>query len=212
MVSANDPAGVNRKGRDGSAPPGQCKTAEEGTRVKVRSIVHVGSDKTAQRAANPGERPNPCTFSNWPATGRQGSVTLKIYGGGSQTITWPLTMQWPGGTAPTLIDNTATFTTDFATDDKLDITAHGLLDGEIVQVTTSAADLPAGLAIDTPYYVVNKTANDFELSLAEGGAAVDITDDGTGTHTLHSGLDQVIVSTTNGGLTLEGAHAEVDMQ
>jgi len=154
---------------------------------------------------------NTFTFSNWPATGKQGSVTLKIYGGGAQTVNWPATMQWPGGTAPTLTDNQATFTTDSATNDKLDVASHGLLNCEIVQVSSSGT-LPAGLSANTPYYVVNATVNDLELSTSESGSAVDITDNGTGPHTLHSGLDQVIVSTTNGGLTLEGAHAEVDMQ
>ncbi len=76
-----------------------------------------------------------------------------------------------------------TFTTDFATDDKLDITSHGFANDDRIMVTSSAQDLSAGLDSATVYYVINQTANDFELSLTSGGSAVDITDNGTGTHT-----------------------------
>ncbi len=76
-----------------------------------------------------------------------------------------------------------TFTTDFGTDDKLDITSHGFVNDDRIMVTSSSQDLPVGLDSATVYYVVNKTTNDFELSLTSSGAAVDITDNGTGTHT-----------------------------
>lgn len=76
-----------------------------------------------------------------------------------------------------------TFTTDFSTDDKLDITSHGFLNDDRIIVTSSSQDLPTGLDSATVYYVVNKTTNDFELSLTSSGSAVDITDNGTGTHT-----------------------------
>ena len=76
-----------------------------------------------------------------------------------------------------------TFTTDFATDDKLDITSHGFSNTDRIMVTSSSQDLPSGLDPATVYYVVNATTNDFELSLTSGGSAVDITDNGTGTHT-----------------------------
>ena len=76
-----------------------------------------------------------------------------------------------------------TFITDFATDDKLDITSHGFSNDDRIMVTSSSQDLPAGLDSATVYYVINATTNDFELSLTSSGSAVDITDNGTGTHT-----------------------------
>ena len=76
-----------------------------------------------------------------------------------------------------------TFTTDSVTDDKLDITSHGFSNDDRIMVTSSSQDLPAGLDSATVYYVINATANDFELSLTSSGSAVDITDNGTGTHT-----------------------------
>lgn len=75
-------------------------------------------------------------------------------------------------------------TTDFATDDKIGLTAHGLTNNDSVHFT-STGTLPAGLNINTQYFVINATANDFEVSLTKGGAAVNITDDGTGTHSVY---------------------------
>jgi hypothetical protein len=79
-----------------------------------------------------------------------------------------------------------TVTADSATDDKLDATGHSLVNTGRVRFTSSAGDLPNPLAPETVYYVVNKTANDFEVSLTSGGAAVDITNNGTGTHAVHA--------------------------
>lgn len=44
------------------------------------------------------------TLSNPPATGKAGSLTLILVqdGTGSRTITWPASVKWPNGTAPTL--------------------------------------------------------------------------------------------------------------
>ena len=42
------------------------------------------------------------TFSNPPASGKAGSFTLILTNGGSQTVNWPASVDWVGGTAPTL--------------------------------------------------------------------------------------------------------------
>ena len=42
------------------------------------------------------------TFTNPPATGTSGSFTLLVTNGGSATLTWPASVDWAGGTAPTL--------------------------------------------------------------------------------------------------------------
>ncbi|MCC6458002.1 MAG: hypothetical protein IT328_23810 [Caldilineaceae bacterium] len=63
------------------------------------------------------------SFSNPPATGKAGSVTLVLHqdGTGNHTITWPDSVTWAGGTAPTLstaagaIDIIQLFTTDGGT-------------------------------------------------------------------------------------------------
>jgi len=42
------------------------------------------------------------TFTNPPATGKSGSFTLMVTNGGSATLTWPGTVDWPDGSAPSL--------------------------------------------------------------------------------------------------------------
>lgn len=76
----------------------------------------------------------------------------------------------------------ATFTFTAATTDIITATAHGLVDGTRVTVATTTT-LPAGLAASTNYYVIEATTDTFKLSATPGGAAVDITSTGSGTHT-----------------------------
>ena len=45
---------------------------------------------------------NSFTFSNPPASGKCGSFTLILTNGGSQTVNWPGSVDWAGGSAPTL--------------------------------------------------------------------------------------------------------------
>lgn len=42
------------------------------------------------------------TFSNPKATGNEDIFTLRLTNGGSQTVNWPASVEWVGGTAPTL--------------------------------------------------------------------------------------------------------------
>jgi hypothetical protein len=86
-----------------------------------------------------------------------------------------------------------TITTTFGSD-LVNFTTHPFEIGDAVTFTTSAADLPAPLLIATTYYVSADTfgANSFKLSTTLNGAinstgTVNIADDGTGTHTIHSG-------------------------
>lgn len=72
-----------------------------------------------------------------------------------------------------------------AANDTIDITSHGFSNGDRF-ILSSTTTLPAGLSAETLYYVVEATTNTFKLSLTVGGAAIDITDAGTGTHYLHT--------------------------
>ena len=58
-------------------------------------------------------------------------------------------------------------------------------ENKVVRVSSSGT-LPAGLSADTTYYMVSASDNfnTFKLSLTESGSEIDITDAGTGTHTL----------------------------
>jgi len=77
-----------------------------------------------------------------------------------------------------------TFTADAGTDFCTAV-SHGLSDGDAILVATSASDLPLNLAVQTLYYVRDKTTNTFKLALTAGGSAIDIGDAGTGTHSFY---------------------------
>lgn len=77
----------------------------------------------------------------------------------------------------------AVFTVVAATD-IITSNAHGLSEGDCLQLTT-ATTLPTGLSLLTNYYVINPTTNTFQLSATPHGTTVDITDTGTGAHTFH---------------------------
>jgi len=85
-------------------------------------------------------------------------------------------------------NNNAAQTFTAANTDVCTAVAHGLLTGDQVRLTTSAADLPLNLVIDTDYYVIKLTDDTFKLATsvanAEAGTAVDIGDAGTGVHTI----------------------------
>lgn len=72
-----------------------------------------------------------------------------------------------------------------ASTDRILSAGHGLADGTAVYIKNTGGALPGGLAADTLYYVVASTANTLKLSLTVGGAAVDITSDGTGTQQVY---------------------------
>jgi hypothetical protein len=86
-----------------------------------------------------------------------------------------------------------TFTVD-ATTNIFTSAAHGLEDGDAVETTTDDT-LPGGLALLTNYYVRDATTNTYKLAATEGGAALDITDVGVGTHTWHRRSTQITAST-----------------
>jgi len=81
-----------------------------------------------------------------------------------------------------------TYTTDFATDNKLRDVGHLLVNGDTIQLSSDGA-LPPGSSehghkVRTTYWVINKTDDDFEISVTgPNGVAVTITGDGSGTHT-----------------------------
>ena len=62
-----------------------------------------------------------------------------------------------------------------ASSDKVASSSHGLVNGDSVVFTALTGG--AGLVVGTPYYVVNKGTNDFEVSLTKGGTKVNITSD-----------------------------------
>lgn len=81
-------------------------------------------------------------------------------------------------------------TTDVDTGaDTITLTGHNLGSGARIVFTTSGAlpsplvvtDIATGFGYDHPYFVKNPTANTIQVSLTSGGAAIDLTDVGSGT-------------------------------
>lgn len=78
---------------------------------------------------------------------------------------------------------TQTFTASSSTD-LITKVAHGVKEGQQV-VVSSSGTLPGGLSASTPYFAVDVGANDFGLALRAGGAKIDITSAGSGTHSFY---------------------------
>ena len=68
-------------------------------------------------------------FSNPPATGTAYGFTLKVTPSGTVTLTWPASVDWAGGTAPTTPASGATSVFVFYTQDG-GTTYYGFLAGE----------------------------------------------------------------------------------
>ena len=75
------------------------------------------------------------------------------------------------------------FTADAATD-TITSAAHGWSENESIYAYNEDGALPGGLAPETKYYVKNSTTDTLQLSETYGGAAIDITHAGSGTHYL----------------------------
>lgn len=77
---------------------------------------------------------------------------------------------------------TRSFTVDAGTD-VFTSNGHPFVDGDLVLVS-STTTLPSPLVASTLYEVRDSTTSTFKLSSTAGGAALDITDTGTGTHSV----------------------------
>lgn len=76
--------------------------------------------------------------------------------------------------------------TNVAATDVITSAAHGLKNGDIVQVSNTGGALPTGLSASTNYYVIDATTDTFKLSATYFGASVDMTDTGSGTHSFNA--------------------------
>lgn len=79
---------------------------------------------------------------------------------------------------------------------------HGLADDDKLYLFTTGI-LPAGLTLATIHWVINSKRDQFQLSLTQAGAAISITDSGTGIHSL-----EAVVDITGGTLTWHWQHGK----
>jgi hypothetical protein len=81
-------------------------------------------------------------------------------------------------------EDTALTVTANATTDVLTVTAGHTWVTDATVEFGSTDTLPAPLAVDTLYYVRDATSTTFKVAATRGGAAINLTDTGTGTHTV----------------------------
>ncbi len=101
-------------------------------------------------------------------TGNEGRIKVRVYDANE-----------------TILKGEEDFIVDTGTNEIIQVN-HTLIVGDVITLTTTVTDLPNPLAISTNYYVVSvndTAAGRFKISAASGGAVIDITDAGTGTHT-----------------------------
>lgn len=100
-----------------------------------------------------------------------------------------------------------------AATDKFTFTSHGFSDGEAVRIDAEYATdtLPTGVNNSTTYYVVSSAANDFKLSATQGGAAIDITVDGTATVRRYSHTTVTIAIDNLAASAIGSASAQADL-
>lgn len=120
-------------------------------------------------------------FSGGGGTGAAATATISS---GAVTAV-DITVGGSGYASEPIISFGFTVTATNATE-RINATAHVLINTDRVAFTTTGT-LPTGLTAGVAYYVVNKTTNDFQVSLTSGGAAVTFTTDGTGTLTANTG-------------------------
>lgn len=95
---------------------------------------------------------------------------------------WPATYWHPQAVTVDFIAGYATpFVVD-ATANTLTATGHCIENADCVRLTNTGGVLPAGLYAQINYYAINVSGSTLQLALTAGGAAVDITGAGTGTH------------------------------
>lgn len=68
--------------------------------------------------------------------------------------------------------------------DTITATSHGISNDQTVVLVTADGTMPTPIVSQTPYYVINKTDDTLQLSLTQGGSAINLTDAGTGTFEL----------------------------
>jgi surface protein len=133
------------------------------------------------------------------AWGASGAVTSNscTTTAGSAVIT---TVNTTGVTVGMQVTNTNTpLTTPIAvafTDstDTVNLTAHGLSNGDEVSFFTIVTT--TGIVINTIYYVVNATTNDFQVSSSFGGTALALTNNGSGTMRYRASVVSIVAGTS----------------
>jgi len=160
-----------------------------GTYVDIRNIT-VGGSFTS------------CTF----AGGGVISIKNSNFMAGLKTCTLNRTITIDGVVAygdfdtNTINSSIGTCTVSIASPAVIGYTAHGLVAGNRVSITTTGA-LPTGITAGTSYFVISAglTANEFRIATSSEGTAINTSGSQSGTHTLHNDTCTITNVTFKGG-------------
>ena len=106
-------------------------------------------------------------------------------------------MQWTGTGSPATT-SIGCFFADVG--DLVSKTAHGLSDGD--EVSFASIVTTTGISINKIYFVINATANSFQVALTSGGTAVALTTDGFGTVRWKSVVTAITAGSPNSTITV----------
>lgn len=116
----------------------------------------------------------------------RGTISLSgVTGGASSNGTLRLTVYQAPSVINVASGQAQTATISNASPGVVTINSNGFSANQTIQFTTTGG-LPAPLVPCTTYYVIAPTTNTFNVALTAGGAAINTTSAGSGTHTCYS--------------------------
>ena len=146
-----------------------CKLSETELTSIINNLGTANSQGLILTISNNWGATTPVSLSGTTTTG---STTITM----ANTTGITLGMQVTGVGTPATTAVACTFTD---TGDLVNETAHGLSDGDEVSFATITTT--TGIIINKIYYVVNATADTFQVALTSGGSAIALTNNGSGT-------------------------------
>lgn len=137
--------------------------------VQVSSVTYVDSAGDVQTAAA-------ATYYDVDTNRLPPALRLK-YG-----ASWPSTRGYVDDVVVTHVNGYAALVTANADTNVLTITGRTVADEDIIRFSNSGGTLPAPLTVATDYHVRDQSGQTFKVATAAGGAELDLTTAGTGTH------------------------------
>lgn len=118
------------------------------------------------------------------AVDSDGAGTMKL---GASTV------RYEDGSLNSTVKESGAATITIASPGVVTETAHGRVNNDVVQFTTTGS-LPTGLSVATNYYVLSATTNTYQLAAFPGGTAINTSGTQSGTHTVHTAGTNIVSS------------------